>query len=350
MGPGQGKRKEHRVSTGVPVTTDKPPREVVNVLRNYTSQIVTSTFVARGDKVVFEQLVELLKDDYTIHRRRSLDTALFHVAHLRPFFERVAPINYTPALIKAYQKHRLQEGAAVATVNREVACLAHMLMLAFESDMLPHPKKFKQLEGEKIREGFLAPADFYKILEELDGYRKDLAEFIYLSGWRSGRAKSLEWKQVDLRCDPAVIRLPDTSGTKRTGIELPLTGRLDAILEARHKARLLDCPYVFHDCGEKVGNLRKAWYSACVRAGYMKADHSKNERIYIHDFRRSLARNLAETGIDQKVIMDRAGWKTSSTFMRYRITSTDSQVKANEQLERYIRENQESKVIKIGEH
>jgi hypothetical protein len=68
MGPaGEGRRKEHRVSTGVKVTTEKPPRQVVDLLRNYSSQVITNTFVARGDKVVFENLVNLLRDDYAIH-------------------------------------------------------------------------------------------------------------------------------------------------------------------------------------------------------------------------------------------------------------------------------------------
>ncbi len=48
---------------------------------------------------------------------------------------------------------------------------------------------------------------------------------------------------------------------------LPLAGRLWKIIEQRAKARRLDCPYVFHNQGKKLGDFRKAWQTACVATG-----------------------------------------------------------------------------------
>jgi integrase len=302
-GPDQenkGRSKEYRVSTGIKVGNEKtPPRAAFQMLRDYTGRIWAGDFVPKADKVTFDDLVEGLKQDYRLNNRVSLDTAGRHLQHLRPFWSRVAPINYSIAMGKKYAELRLDEGAAVATVNREMACLNHMLKLAWENDQLPPMKKFKMLPGEKVREGFFEPGDFYKILDELESWRRNFIEWAYLTGWRSGKVKALEWRQVFLNNIPPVIRLDEGSITKKTPTELPLTGRLLEIIKEQEALREPSCPNVFHNRGHRIGNIRKAWYNACQRAGYLPKDHTKEQRenLLIHGFRRSMARNLSEAGV-----------------------------------------------------
>ena len=53
-------------------------------------------------------------------------------------------------------------------------------------------------------------------------------EFLYLTGMRSGAAKKLEHKHVDLEAQ--VIRLPIELSKNKKGLTIPLSGRLLLLL------------------------------------------------------------------------------------------------------------------------
>ena len=61
-------------------------------------------------------------------------------------------------------------------------------------------------------------------------------------------------------CGPKISKNKD-------GRLLPLSGELLEIMERAHEKRRLDCPFVFHDDGEPIGDFRKAWSNACKAAG-----------------------------------------------------------------------------------
>jgi integrase len=63
------------------------------------------------------------------------------------------------------------------------------------------------LQGENVRKGFLAPAEFVGLSKKIpDPDVRDLVAFLYNAGWRSGEGKSLEWSEVDLNRN--MISLP----------------------------------------------------------------------------------------------------------------------------------------------
>jgi integrase len=66
-------------------------------------------------------------------------------------------------------------------------------------------------------------------------------------------------------------------------------GRLWEVIQERAKRRRIDCPFVFHQGGKKIGDIRKAWHTACRKAGL--------EGLLIHDLRRCAARNLSRAGV-----------------------------------------------------
>lgn len=283
-------------------------------LKERISQIHTNTFIRYEEKLGFEGLVTMIEDEYRLKQRRGMVTMRFHVKHLWEFFKHRPAISMQPAVIVEYQKHRLEQKASPATINRETACLHHMLQIAYDMGKLSRVPKFTKLEGERVREGFLTFGDFNRVLAEINGtWRKNLIEFLFLTGWRSGKAKSLEWRQIFLTESPWVKTDPGSS-TKKSGSDLPLTGKLLEIVGEQLKVRRLHCPYVFHDEGRKIGDMRKSWHNATKKAGL--------EGKVIHDFRRSTARNLTSLGVPQQVIMARCGWKTTSTFHRYAIVDS----------------------------
>ena len=228
-----------------------------------------------------------------------------------------------PDRVRAYQNHRLGEGAANATVNREVATLGRMLSLGVDAGKLSRKPRFQMLAENNVRQGFLEHGDFLKLLGNLPEHLRPLVEFLYLSGWRKGEAAKLEWRDVDFNGKAVRLRI-ENSKNKEARI-LPLTGRLLEIVEQRRSARRLDCPHVFHLKGRRIKEFRKTWRAACVAAGVGRLEklpdgkRQKYKGIIVHDLRRCAARNLSRAGVPEAVAMEITGHKTRSMYRRYRI-------------------------------
>jgi integrase len=74
--------------------------------------------------------------------------------------------------------------------------------------------------------------------------------------------------------------------------------------------------YVFHRDGEHIREFRRAWMSACERAGVKLS----RDRVF-HSLRASAARNLTAAGIPEHIAMRLMGHKTRIMFERYSITT-----------------------------
>jgi hypothetical protein len=139
-----------------------------------------------------------------------------------------------------------------------------------------------------------------------------------------------------------------------------LEGELAAIIERRWRARVYQTPngpgisnYVFHRAGQPIGDIRKAWATACKKIGLVKQKvdgkgrpvvtivDGKKEPVMVHarvfhDFRRSGVRNMVRAGVRETVAMSISGHKTRSVFDRYNITSEDDQRQALKRTDSYL--------------
>ncbi len=272
--------------------------------------------------------------------RRSLKTAaLNNIGHLRGFFGFDRAVDITSDRIRRYQVLRREQGASVATANREVGILRRMFSLAMESEKLSRKPVFKMLKGERIRQGFVEHGDFLKLLEYLPAHLKPFVEYLYYSGWRKGAAKNLEWSQVDLEGRTVRLKVEDSKNAEPW--VLPLYGRLWEIIKERQKERRLDIKLVFHHKGRGVGDIRKAWATACKQAG--------PSGLIIHDLRRCAARNLSRAGVPEVVAMKITGHKTNSMYRRYRIVDESELRDAQEKMQNHLQSQaKKSKVAAIG--
>lgn len=70
-----------------------------------------------------------------------------------------------------------------------------MFRLAVEPGRLRFVPHAPMLEENNARQGFV---DHAQLSEHLPKYLKDRITFLYLSEWRLGEMKELEWRDVDL--------------------------------------------------------------------------------------------------------------------------------------------------------
>ncbi len=328
--------KEYRESSGF-TSEDKARRK----LKKRLQDIGNRRFVPNEDRLTFDDMVADLENEYRLNDRRSLSTTQNHIRHLRETFGMDRAVDITPDRVMAYQVHRQNEGTSRATINREIAALGRMLSWAVDLKKLSFKPKFKMLDGEKVRQGFLEHGDFLRLLDSLPDYLKPVVEFLYYSGWRKSSARNLEWKDVDLEGRTARLRI-ESSKNKEPWV-VPLAGRLWDIVQECLGERRLDCPYVFHyRYGKKIGDFKKSWKTACINSGLGRIEEINSKEKYVgvipHDLRRCTSRNLSRANVPEQLAMKITGHKTNSMYRRYRIVDENELREAQEKLQAHLEE------------
>jgi integrase len=132
----------------------------------------------------------------------------------------------------------------------------------------------------------------------------------YWTGMRKSEILGLKWEQIDMFNRLAFLERTK-NGEDRT---LPLNDELYAMMTEQAKMRADDCLFVFHRDGERIQSFRKAWNTACEKAGC--------DGRLVHDLRRTGVRNLVRAGVPQSVAQKISGHKDARIFARYNITDT----------------------------
>jgi integrase len=217
------------------------------------------------EKVSFEDLAADLERDYIINGKRSTPTLPRRLRPLPRHFALLHAVDITTDRVRAYIVDRQADGAANATINRELARLKRMFRLAVQAGRLSTRPYIPMLEEHNARQGFLDHGSFLALRAELSDYLQDPVTFLYFSGWRFSEMRGLEWRDVDL--PGRVVRLRPELSKNKTGRVLPRGGELLGAIERAAEQRRLDCLHVFHVEGQPIGDFRKAWRNACNAAG-----------------------------------------------------------------------------------
>jgi integrase len=293
-----------------------------------------------AEKVTLEEMKAVLLDNYRLEGNRSIATVEYFAANLLTFFRpRTRAIDITRSTVAAYVKARLDAGKSNATINRETACLRHMFNLMVEDGRLSrdHVPTTPRLKEAEPRKGFLEPAEFVKLRGALPAGLRDAISFLYLSGWRKGAMRSLNWsRDAELEHDAegnitgGSIHLAPENSKNKEPWTLPLTGEVLEVIRNAWQNRKDDCPYIFHDAGIPIGDFRKAWRKACQAVGL--------DALLVHDLRRSCARNLVRAGVPERIAMNFTGHKTRSMFDRYNIVGDSDLRSAMNRVSEYVKE------------
>jgi integrase len=141
---------------------------------------------------------------------------------------------------------------------------------------------------------------------------------------RPGEIRSLTWDGYDR--ETGTLRLHAKDAKTGRGRVIGLEREPRAIIERRLSVRRLGCNLIFHRAGRPVGDFRKLWRAACVKAGLGRFEEMPNgKERYVgkipYDLRRTAVRNMVRAGVPERVAMDISGHRTRAVFDRYNITS-----------------------------
>ena len=162
---------------------------------------------------------------------------------------------------------------------------------------------------------------------------------LYWTGWRPGRLRVDVARDRPRRADhPAPRRVTDQAAGARSATRRSRrSGRSSSAGLAK---RRLDTPLVFHVDGRPMGDWRKRWDRACLRAGFASQDPETKKITARHklryDTRRTVVRNLTRAGVPERVAMEITGHKTRSVFDRYNIVSERDLQDAGASLAAYV--------------
>ena len=293
--------------------------EANRFLKQRNGEVVTGKFAGTGpERIRMRALLEAVEGEYRENRRKSLlDVQIRLKKHLLPAFGDIRAADFGTWHIRQYISRRRRK-AASATINRELAIVSRAFHLAFAADpplvaRMPH---IPRLPEDNVREGFLDVDGYKRLVAELPAHLRPLFVVGYHTGVRSGELKKLQWSQVDWKANQ--IHVSRRTTKNRDAHTLPVYGDMRAWLEiakAERDEEFPGCPWVFFDDqGMQIGTFRKAWASACKRAGV--------PGLIFHDLRRSAAMNMDRAGVSRRVIMQITGHKTEAMFLRYRIVNS----------------------------
>jgi integrase len=269
------------------------------------------------EKVKFEALAEEYLRDIRINGK-NMEVANTNAAKLKAAFGDLRVSNISTSLIDQYVERRLKQGAANATINRELSALRRMLNLGARQTppLVERVPYFRMLRENNARKGFFEHDEFLALRDALPPYLKGVVTFAYKVGWRRSEITGLTWKQVDRQL--GIVRLEVGETKNSEGRVVYLDDELKSVFEAqwelRKRAKKV-LPWVFlnYRGTDRLKRFYKEWEKGCLTAGI-------GLKIF-HDFRRTAVRNMVRSGVPERVAMMVSGHKTRSVFDRYNIVN-----------------------------
>ena len=343
-----------------------------------TAQIRYSQFLKQLEEreLLFSEIRPLSFGEFTeeylrhvkSHKSSSWHSKQANYIHstILPFFgSDTLTTEITSRKIEQYAEMR-REKVKGTTVNKELACIRHMMKKAEEWGHLPASpaRKVKDLPDDgQIRERFLTPEEYELLLSQatVKSFRpwtlpserfEDLAEFIMLdcnTGLRVSEVLTLEFSDVDW--DRGILRVRNKPHLnfhiknyqeRHIRLNSHAHAAVQSMLAKKHEAS----DFVFHkrDGGRWVAIHDS--FKALVRRCGLQSDPPFN--ITLHTLRHTFGSWLAMEGVPLRAIQKLMGHKSITTTERYAHLSGENLNAAVQRIERFLPKSLPSSVEEHG--
>lgn len=332
------------VRNGVPVpessgSTDKD--EADRLLKQRLGEIAAGKDIT-PEKATISDLCNLVITDYRIRKLRDLKTVQWrYEAHIKKPLGSMLASKFGKKQAREYILGRQSERAEDSTINRELAILRRGFKLGAEEDppLVRRAPKIPKLEEDNVRQGFLEPEQYERLLGFLPQRLKALFVCAYHVGTRKGELRKIRIDQVDF--DANVIRVEKRQTKGKAPRTLPIYGDMERWLRERIDSAPEGFPFVFHNGHGRrlVGAHLEGWDDACATAGF--------PGLLFHDLRRSAVRNMKRAKVSDTVAMRISGHRTRAIFDRYDIVDEDDLESAGSSMENYFTERKRKRAAKL---
>ncbi|MFB3886933.1 MAG: tyrosine-type recombinase/integrase [Thermodesulfobacteriota bacterium] len=289
-----------------------------------------------GEDKTFHELMTKYMEEHSKPKKRAWTRDTVSLSHLKPFFGEYKLMEITPSLISNYKSIRRKEGAAPASINRELSLCKHAFNLAYKEWDWVRENPFCKVKMEREnneRDRILAYEEEKRLLEVSPPWLKEIITFALNTGCREGEILGLTWQDVDLFKRIVVIHQTKTGHTKT----IPLTPTLFELLKIKNKVRHLYHNLVFPSANGTrftASNLGRSFRSALKKA--------KIDNLRFHDLRHTFASRLAQSGVDLYLIQKLLGHRDPRMVQRYSHHSVESLRSGIEVLEKIKLENEKN--------
>jgi len=234
--------------------------------------------------------------------------------HVVPFLGNKPLSNISTFDVERFKKHRLEEKAKNATINRDLASLSHLINKALEWKWINHkPCVIRRLKEEPGRITYLTADQAQKLLEtSMHDQHPHIYPFIMIglqTGMRRMEILSIRIQNINLL--RKVIYIPQAKAGAR---EQPITQQLADFLRGYIEVASPGQEWLFPCIASRTGhtvNIEKAFKRSVVAAGL-------DPKVVVrHTLRHTAITHLVQAGVDLPTVKRISGHKTLIMVERY---------------------------------
>jgi len=256
-----------------------------------------------------KQYIDYVRD---VKQNRSWKCAIQYLGHLKNSFGDKKLSQITSKDVDDYKLLRARKVKS-STINRELACLSHLLNYAKRRKLFfgENPVSISKLLPEhNMVDRILTTEEEAKLLNSSSPELRAIIICALNTAMRKGEILTLRWENVDLENN--IITLEHTNTKSKKTRRIPINSTLRTLLlEQRLKGMGSDyvfvsskgTPYARHD------SLKQAFIGACKR--------SSIKGLRFHDLRHTAATRMVESGVSIVVVSRILGHADLKTTMRY---------------------------------
>jgi len=255
------------------------------------------------EKKTFKELSEWYLNLKSVRKLISYERVKQFYVHLNKAFGDSIISSIKPLALEEYQEKREEEGAAPATIDKELTYATVMIDKAFYNDKVSghifkifKTWKKKLKTGDNARKITISVDEYFRLTEAALAHLKPILIVGYNTGLRLGEIQKLKWSYVDK--DKKFIRLPKEITKEKKPKNIPMNYNVIKVLNDLPRA--LHHDFVFTYKGEplKKGGLQKPFIYACRK---INIPHGRKtaDGVTFHDIRGSVKTNMLRAGIDK---------------------------------------------------
>ena len=289
--------------------------------------------------LTFGQLVQWFLELPVVRQNKTIKDIERACRDLEKVFGPMLVREIKPGMVEKYQTQRLQEPTryggprSTANVNRTIAVMKRMFNLAVREELMEKTPCWgvRMLPEDNTRDRILSLEELDRLLHHLPRHAGLVVHFAYLTGMRAGEIFNLTWDKVNLTKRIIRLEAKDTK-TCEPRVVFLCQPAYDILNEAG-RVRFLDHNLVFTYRGKPLKKVKKAFSSACRKAGI--------NNFRFHDLRHTFITNMRKAGVDHSVIMKLTGHKTAAMFLRYNSVDLEDARGAYQKLEALLDKGQD---------